>query len=136
MTTPPDPRIAELNAWLIDATIRGQDHVDMLDGYCHKLVEFDVPVTRVHAAHTALHPVYGAIAFQWNADAGSGQEAFARSDEPVPEWRNSPFYYMISQKKDTYRERMWQSNEPSRFPLLKERRLQGATDYLAALVNF
>jgi len=136
MTVPAAARIHDLNNWLIESGVNGRDHTEMLEGYCQQLLDMGVPLMRAHVAHTALHPVYGAFAFQWRDKAGSESEAFERQNGVSTSWQDSPFYYMISTETRNYRESLWDSNVPSRFPLLNEMRQEGATDYLAAIVPF
>lgn len=132
---PHDSRSADLSTWLVEAGLQGMQMTELLETYCTKLVDLGVPLFRMHVTMTAVHPNYGGIGFNWRANRGPELSEYAHSQEAPEGWRLSPFQYMLTENEYVYRERITADQE-SRFPLLNEMRLEGATDYLAQAVLF
>ena len=128
---------ANISAWLVEEGLRGATQTALLQGFCERLVAAGMPLQRAHAAQRALHPVLGAVGFDWHRDGGRAtQEDFARVSEPKERWLKSPFYHMLQKGMLELREHLLDGNEPSRFPVLEEFRAQGATDYFASAMFF
>ena len=131
-----DPRVAELTAWLVEAGLKGEPHMNLLEAYCGKLVAAGVPLMRAHVTQNALHPVYGAVGFDWEDLQGPVRHEYQHASQAPDTWFNSPFYFMLTKGLSEYRERVFETNEPSRFPLINEMKARGATEYLAKAVLF
>ncbi len=131
-----DPRVGELNAWLVQQGILGRPHIEILESYCQKLVALGAPLMRAHVTMNALHPVYGAIGCDWLNSDGPMRHEYEHSVQTPDGWANSPFFHMLSNGHAIYRERMGDTDSPSDFPLLNEMKGMGATDYFAALIAF
>ncbi len=128
---------ANISAWLVKEGVRGATQVALLQGFCERLVAVGIPLQRAHAAQRALHPVFGAVGFDWHRDGGcTTREDYARVSEPLERWLKSPFHYMLQKGMSELRERLIDGNEPSRFPVLEEFRAKGATDYFASAMSF
>lgn len=127
---------ADLASWLIQHGLEGTEQEDLLRGYCEKLVEFGVPVFRVHVAQRAFHPQYGGIGFDWLRDGEVSEEHYAHTDMPVERWLTSPMYHIIQTGLGEMRQRLDQGKTDSRFPMLEELRLVGGTDYFATGLAF
>ncbi|MEX0328769.1 MAG: adenylate/guanylate cyclase domain-containing protein [Ruegeria sp.] len=134
-----DPNAAksyELVEWLVTRGLEGASEQELLDGYCHKLLDLDVPLMRFHAAHPALHPAYGGTGYSWYTGRGGEFETFDYTETPSEQWRQSPLYAILNEGLDEIRERMVDQNTASRFPLLNDLREIGATEYYATGVSF
>ncbi len=137
--TAPDTETAKADSlieWLVDRGLEGAGKEELLDGYCARLVDLGVPLMRFHAAQSALHPVYGGTGYSWYHGHGGDYQKFEYSEEPSPQWQQSPLYALMTEDMQDLRERLVDQNTPSRFPLLNELREQGATDYYATGVSF
>ncbi len=129
--------IASISAWLVNEGLRGATQTALLQGFCERLVAAGIPLQRAHATQRALHPVIGAVGFDWHRDEGQATRAdYLRLSGQQERWLASPFYHMLQKGLPELRERLLDGKEPSRFPVLEEFRAQGATDYLAATVFF
>lgn len=124
--------VEALKSWLLNCGLEGTEQEVLLHGFCRKLVDLAVPLYRLHVAQSAFHPEFGGIGFDWLRDAGMSTESYTRTDTPRQAWLNSPLYYLLETGAYKYRERLLDSNEPSRFPILNELREGGCTDYYAA----
>ncbi len=134
-----DPNAANSHAlieWLTASALDGAGKEELLDGYCDRLVDMGVPLMRFHAAQSALHPIYGGTGYSWHQGQGSEYQTFEYSDTPNEQWLNSPLYAILNEGIDSVHERLVDSNEPSRFPLLNELRENGATEYYATGIVF
>ncbi len=131
-----DHRVAELASWIVEAGLLGETHTALLEAYCVKLVDVGVPLMRAHVTQNALHPVYGAVGFDWEHEQGPMRHEYQHAAEAPETWYASPFYFMLTNGLAEYRERMFETNEPSRFPLINEMKARGATEYLARAVLF
>lgn len=133
---PKDDRIIELSTWLIQEGLRGTSRTEMLKNYCHELIRLGVPLFRANITQSALHPVYGAIGFNWQKEEGHEEAEYAHTERVPDNWIASPFYHMIKTAEFEYRERMHTDGPPSQFPLLNEMVAEGATDYFAMVILF
>ena len=128
---------AHISAWLVTEGLRGAAQTALLQGFCERLVAAGIPLQRAHATQRALHPVFGAVGFEWHRDGGRAtREDYARVSEPQESWLKSPFYHMLQEGVPELRERLLEENEASRFPVLEEFRAKGATDYFASALAF
>ena len=128
---------ANISAWLVKEGLSGATQTALLQGFCERLVAAGMPLQRAHAGQRALHPVFGAVGFNWHREGGRAtREDYVRNSEPLERWRKSPLYYMLQEGMPELRERLIDGNEPSRFPVLEEFRAQGATDYFASAISF
>jgi adenylate cyclase len=126
-----------ISAWLMKEGLSGATQTTLLQGFCERLVAAGLPLHRAHVGQRALHPVFGAVGFDWHRDGGRAtREDYARVSEPLDRWLKSPFYYLLQKGMPELRERLLDGNEPSRFPVLEEYRVQGATDYFASAMLF
>ncbi len=118
--------------WLIDAGLNGTDEQALFSGLCDRLSLAGVSITRAYLASEVLHPLVGARGYVWEGEA-TEREDYGHNGLAVvdPNWRRSPFFYMLDQSLDRLHVRLDASLEPRRFPLLDRLRMQGCTDYLA-----
>lgn len=122
----------QLQDWLVQRGLEGARQDELLHGYCERLVELGVPLYRLHVAQSAFHPKYGGLGFNWYRDQGVSSEEYGYSETPIAAWLRSPLYHLLDSGETEFRERLTETNEESRFPLLNELRANGATDYFAA----
>ena len=129
--------IADIAAWIVQEGLKGTAQTDLLQGFCERLVAAGIPLQRAHAAQRALHPVFGAVGFDWQRDARRAiREDYTRASESNDWWLASPFYHMLRTGTLELREHLFDGKDASRFPLVEEFRAQGATDYFASMIHF
>lgn len=126
----------DLVDWLVTRGLEGMGEQDLLDGYCKKLLELEVPLMRFHAAQPALHPAYGGTGYSWYTGKGGDYQTFDYTETPTEQWRHSPLYAILNESVDEIHERMVDQNTPSRFPLINDLREIGATEYYATGMSF
>jgi adenylate cyclase len=135
-----DRQILELTEWVTEAGLAGASETALVDGFCRRLVEYGVPLTRVAALIDTLHPVLEARTFHWHRTKNETQAVdYARSSarESQEKWLSSPFHYLFENGQRSLRCRIVDGDCPvERFPVLGEFRDDGITDYLAVNTLF
>ena len=120
--------------WLADGA-RSAPRPDLvLAELCDRLVQAGIPLWRVAVFVRTLHPEIIGRRFVWQLGAGvtttEGQFNLLEEER----FRNSPFTAVVTTGRPI-RRRLWEDNVEE-FPLYRELRAEGATDYLAAPLIF
>ena len=134
-----EPRTTiDIAKWVVDEGLSGTPEVDLLGGFCDRLVEAGIPLMRTMIAQPTLHPVVAARGFHWRRNGnGAVQEDWERTvAEAGEEYKQSPFFYMLETGTTRLRRRLERGNEPLEFPLLEKFHDEGGTDYLAVRTEF
>ena len=130
-------RLAPLLEWLAAAGLSGRRELDLLQGFCERVVAVGLPLCRAVIGVDTLHPVLEGRVFEWQRDAGSPTELeYGRldPDSSADKWLQSPFHRLYETGETTFRRRL--GNEPMEFPVLEELRQRGMTDYVAMVNRF
>jgi adenylate cyclase len=133
-----DEQLAQsLIDWLIAQSLAGKTEAELLTGLCGRLVQAGVPLLRVSTATDLLHPTAGGRGVIWKRDEATEQESYARGGTSEGEEirRLSPFYYLLVNRLPRLRRRFDDTHRTGEFPLLDRFKAEGATDYLALVVE-
>ncbi|MGE0255406.1 MAG: adenylate/guanylate cyclase domain-containing protein [Alphaproteobacteria bacterium] len=125
------PLLEGIGAWLLQQGMREASVTDVAQGVGRRLLAGGVPLYRVSIGGMVLHPVFGAMNVAWDADTDHAQSAMVPREEMTSdEFRNAPFYRLLSEQIEFYRQRL---DEPAErdFPLFERLRAQRVTDYFA-----
>jgi adenylate cyclase len=124
-----------VGAWLVDGARSASKSEDVLTEMCVRLTECGLPLWRVAVYVNTLHPQIMARRFLWKpgADAGVDEAPFAFATNAG--YRDSPIT-RIRVAGETIRRTLADPDCPLDFPVLKELREEGVTDYLAAPLRF
>ncbi len=134
---PSEPDAAQsLADWLMQQGLEGTSQVDILQGYCRRLVGLGVPLMRVHVTQQGLNPQFGGIGFDWQRRGGVSYRLYEHTDQPVERWPASPLFHLLERNLEEYREPMTSADHHSRFPLLNDLKAAGATEYFATGLLF
>lgn len=131
-----DSRISAMWEWLVELGLNGAEQEELLTNYCNHLVELGVPLARLHMSHRAFHPQYGGIGFSWERESGFSQENYERQVDPVAEWVQSPFYYILSTSATELHFDMSAPEFCCDFPFVNDLKQQGITEYFATGLRF
>ena len=135
-----DRLILEISEWVAEAGLAGASETELVDGFCRRLVEYGVPLTRVVALIDTLHPVLEARTFHWHRrknETTASEYARSLARENEDKWLKSPFHYLMESGGKSLRCRFIDGDCPSdRFPVMGELRDEGITDYLAVSTLF
>lgn len=122
--------------WLILLGLEGVEQEAILNAYCEKLVEINVPVARLHLSHRTHHPKYGGIGYSWIRDRGTSRERYEHAQETPLQWLQSPLYHLLSTDTEEILVDLRVPNFHSEFPLLNDLHEEGYSTYLATGLLF
>ena len=128
----------EIEDWIIGQALAGSSVQVLLDGFCRRLAEVGFQLWRVNVSQPTLHPIIEGYLYIWRQDAEEVEEdGWLRGEAGATEQQldGVPFAYMWRHDVMRLRERLWESNQPTRFPLLDDFRAQGASDYYALQIR-
>ncbi|WP_445500393.1 adenylate/guanylate cyclase domain-containing protein [Microvirga sp. G4-2] len=132
-------RIAGLTRWVMEAGLNGMMEPEILHGFCNRLVEAGLPVSRVNMIIDTLHPVYEGRAFRWRKNQADIEPVVeygrTHEGEAAENWRRSTYYHLFHTGDDMLRRRIGPEH-PADFVVLDELRGEGQTDYLALAHRF
>ncbi|KLK93654.1 adenylate cyclase [Microvirga vignae] len=132
-------RMAGLTRWVMEAGLNGMMEQEILHGFCNRLVEAGLPVSRVNMIIDTLHPVYEGRAFRWRKNQADIEPVVeygrTHEGEAAENWRRSTYYHLFHTGDDMLRRRIGPEH-PVDFVVLDELRGEGQTDYLALAHRF
>jgi adenylate cyclase len=134
--------IVDLHVWTMEAGLHGAAPGDLFDGYCRRLVEAGVKLTRGYVSTPTLHPQWDGYGCLWTRRLNAVQEQqFSRATTPRSAWLESPFLPLIDRARageaaPAMRRRLALGPEQRDFPALVEFHEAGATDYFAIVYTF
>jgi adenylate cyclase len=126
--------------FISEAGLRGFAEADLLRGFCERLRELGIPLTRALVLIDTLHPVHEGHVFRWRIQ---GRDFNPKSEygrvrdggDAAEQWKHSPFYHLLLRGETELRRRLPLA-EATEFPVLEELRAEGQTDYLAVIHPF
>ena len=148
-----DGSIDALNAWLAKAGLRGERETALVSGFCERAVAVGLPISRAQVFIDTLHPVYEGRLVRWGHDPsqpvvleygrtgmpeGTADLHLSSSVEQtgvVTRWRASPFFHMLQTGESLLHRRVTVESE-AEFPVLRDYRAAGMTDYVAIINRF
>jgi adenylate cyclase len=138
---PGEPETAQdvvqaLSDWIIECGLSGSDLVALIGGLCERLLALDLPLQRGHVSMAALHPSFEAFGCTWRRGEGVQSEVFEHGSDTQAQWRASPLHHMIERGQTRMRRRLDGPDAKVDFPVLREFREQGGSDWLALLLRF
>ncbi len=129
----------EIENWIISEAIGGGSIQRLLDGFCRRLADAGFRLWRANISQPTLHPIIEGYLYIWRKDVEEVEEGGwlrGEADATENELDGIPFAYMWRHDVMRLRERLWESDQPTRFPLLNDFRAQGASDYYALQIRF
>lgn len=133
-----DAQIADLTTWVARSGLEGMVQADLISGFCDRAVAIGMPLVRASFIIDTLHPVYEGHAVTWMRKEKTARLTdFGRTEaaEAAESWRRSPFYHLNQTGETMLRRRLNAQNEPE-FPVFKDLREIGVTDYVAFASRF
>ena len=131
--------LLSLAAMTTAASLSGRPEVDLLQGFCTRIISAGVPLWRAMIGVDTLHPVLEGRLFRWRRDSAAPTETEYSRHEMAREperWLRSPFYLLLQTGEGSLRRRLERTPSDGAFPALDELRAEGATDYLAIVNRF
>ncbi len=100
-----------------------------------RLLEAGIALFRTSCGLLAMHPQVFAYALRWERGQGTSLQERSYDLRDSATYRDSPVY-LLHHGIDALRRRLDQENTPLDFPILKELKADGATDYVAMALHF
>jgi len=121
--------------WLALGALSGAQSQDVLAELCERMVACGLPLWRVAVFVTTLHPDVLGRRFLWQAESGvtTSEALFALTE--TAEFQKSPFTAVYASRKPL-RRRLADADCQIDFPILRDLRAEGVTDYAAFPLTF
>lgn len=126
--------------WLMSQALGEADPHDIVAGCFDRLLAAGIPLWRGFVSFRILHPKFASVSLIWRREERSGTverietlhgEAFSSED-----WRQSPMNHMLSTQIPYLRRRLRGEEALLDFPVCRDLRDQGASDYVAWMTPF
>src|SRR5271169_6930736 len=128
-----------LAGWVTEAGLIGRTDSELMAGFCGRIVDAGVPLTRAMVILDTLHPIYEGRVLRWRADLPDVVEAvdYGRTNEgeAAESWQRSPFFHLLRSGEKVMRRRLV-AGDAADFPAIIQARDEGMTDYLALVHRF
>lgn len=124
-------------AWMRQAALQGDNLGTIVTGTCERLAAAGLPLARAHLSFSMLHPLYDASSFTWNRGAEIRMQEFLTvPDGATPDaFVKSPYFYLLNNNLAHLRRRLGETGY-NEFPVFKDLKELGITDYLAFVQSF
>lgn len=129
------PSASSLIEWLADEALSNGDSALLFESCCRRLRALGLPLLRGHVAFRMLHPLYAAQSFTWTEERLQKEE-FGAETLSSQIWLSSPSYHLVANNLPLLRRRLTGRSALLDFPILKDLKAQGGTDYVCLLVGF
>ena len=121
--------------WLLAEAWRIDGEEALVDAFCRCLQRAGVPVSRMTIIIPALHPQVFATVLVWRDDAGAKTIHEPHDILFTPRFKDSPFA-LILRGAGGVRRRMERADAKLDFPVVRDLKAEGATDYVAMPFRF
>lgn len=123
--------------WLLERSLRDCELDDIVRGVGRRLVEGGLPIYRLNVGGLVLHPVLGGLDMTWDSTKDLCQSQWVpRSAFGTPEFRNAPYFNMVSNGIRFERHRLDDPSVRGKFPLFERLGKAGVTDYVAMFETY
>ncbi len=128
--------LVALHAWLIEAGLEGMPVETIFDGFCRRLTAAGIPIARGFLSMGSLHPLRRANSITWAGGQLTDVSDFGHSNMATSLWAESPFKFMMENHITRLHRPLFGSNAKLDFPVLREFREAGMSEWLALLQGF
>jgi len=125
-----------ISDWLIERGLHPAGFETLIHGFCDRLAEAGVPLSRVYVSIRTLHPTIAAFDILWRPGDKIQTSLFNHEMAGAFAWGKSPFYHMLETNVPTMRRSLANPEAPLEFSVLEELRNQGLIDYFASVIKF
>ena len=122
--------------WLMTQALGETEMEALIDGCSNRLRAAGIPLQRSHVAFRTLHPLFEAVSLTWRRGQGVETTGHLHGSGEHEIWRQSPYYHMMETGIGYLRRRLEGPEAVRDFRILDEFHGEGATDYLAYMVEF
>ena len=130
------PNLIPLHAWLIEAGTGDLALEPLFDGFCGRLAAAGAPIARGFLSIAGLHPLRRAYSLTWNDGRIVEATDFDHATMATAMWQVSPFRHMLETKTRRLHRRLGGEGAVLDFPVLREFRDAGMSEWLALMYGF
>ena len=128
--------VAPIVDWLLERAVGAFELPALVDELCPRLVQAGLPLLRVNASFSLLHPLIRAQSITWwGQQQPLENNRMPHGFDPYA-WNRSPYAYMVASNIALLRLSTSDEDAVARHPLLADLRACGCTEYLARAVLF
>jgi adenylate cyclase len=128
--------VGEIARWLIEEARLTSAPLDLIDGFCRRVVDRGVPLWRLRAGQRLANPLASAWGVIWTRDGSDTHEYLVpRTMLSTGAYYSSPFQYVIEHRR-TFRRRLIDLHPERDHEVLHEMAAAGGTDYLALPLEY
>ena len=128
--------LSALNAWLIKSGLSGMTPERLFSGCCSRLAGAGVPIARGFLSIGGLHPLRRAHSLTWEYGRIVEIVDFGHATMSTTLWQESPFRSMLENETRRLHRRLWGEDPLLDFPVLREFRDAGMSEWLALMYGF
>jgi adenylate cyclase len=128
--------VAPIVDWLLGRAVGTFELPALIDELCPRLVAAGLPLARVNASFSILHPLFRAQSITWWGQRRPLEHDRMPHTLAPQAWNRSPYAYMIKSNIGLLRLSTSDDEAVARHPLLADLREFGLTEYLARAVPF
>lgn len=129
----------QLVAWVNRAALEGTALAELLAGFCGRLLDAGVPLSRAVLGVDTLHPTLDGYFFEWRPQQEAVRQVDYSRDQAAQEvdrWLQSPFHRLAETGETSLRRRVERGEGDGEFPVIAELRADGVTDYFCLRHRF
>jgi adenylate cyclase len=131
-----DRASAEIARWLIGEGRLSCAPLELIDGFCRRLVALGVPLWRLRAGQRLANPLASAWGVIWIRDGSDTHEyLIPRTTLATGAYHGSPFQYVI-ERRQSFRRRLLDLDAERDHQVLHEMAATGGTDYFALPLEY
>lgn len=123
-----------LIAWLIGTGRQLGDPVQIVQGYCARLRDLGVPLSRVRVGQNYANPLLSAWGIVWTPQ-NTHRYSVPTNVLATQSWQGSPFEHVVT-TRTPLRKRLLQTDLTAAHPVYRELADAGATDFLALPLEY
>lgn len=131
-----DDWLQQTSNWLVRETLAGTRADRLVKRLCEAMIEGDIGLVRAHVACGQLHPLFRAFSVTWSRDEGLVRDRFSFEGATSEAWQQSPLRAVLTPERPFIRARLHQGEGIDEFPVLRQFRDRGFTDYLCVREGF
>ena len=124
-----------ISGWLVAEAWKIGSEEQLIDRFCRCLQDAGVPISRMTIIIPALHPQVFATVLVWRHDAGAKTIHEPHDILHTPRFKDSPFA-LILRGAGGVRRRIERPETKLDFPVVRDLKAEGATDYIAMPFRF
>jgi len=122
--------------WLTEQTLQDASLESVVEGVCKRLWASGIPLWRFFGSLPTLHPLHHSESLLWTRGEPITLRSFPHGGTADPAFQNSPLRFLTVNDLPFLRRRLEGDATRLDFPILRELRAQGATDYAMFRVAF